>query len=73
MMLIVQFCEHGALNSYLKRCKDAGDALRFKEKTKFCYEIAEGMAYLNNCGLVHRDLAARNVLLDSHLQCKIAE
>jgi serine/threonine protein kinase len=35
--------------------------------------IAAGMKYLSDKQYIHRDLAARNVLVNSLLQCKIAD
>ena len=31
------------------------------------------MAYLNEKGFIHRDLAARNILLNDHLEAKVAD
>ncbi|CAH8667698.1 unnamed protein product [Heterobilharzia americana] len=40
---------------------------------KFSLQIARGMSYLEECGLVHRDLAARNVLVFSKDVVKISD
>uniref|UniRef100_A0A3Q0KRM9 non-specific protein-tyrosine kinase n=1 Tax=Schistosoma mansoni TaxID=6183 RepID=A0A3Q0KRM9_SCHMA len=40
---------------------------------KFSIQIARGMSYLEECGLVHRDLAARNVLVFSKDIVKISD
>ena len=38
-----------------------------------CFQIAEGMAYLEKEKYVHRDLAARNVLVGENNNVKIAD
>ncbi|CAH8874799.1 unnamed protein product [Trichobilharzia szidati] len=40
---------------------------------KFSIQIARGMSYLEECGLVHRDLAARNILVFSKDSVKISD
>ncbi|KAK4475422.1 hypothetical protein MN116_002477 [Schistosoma mekongi] len=40
---------------------------------KFSIQIARGMSYLEECGLVHRDLAARNILVFSKDIIKISD
>lgn len=36
-------------------------------------EIALGMIWISDAGIIHRDLAARNCLLDEHYRIKIAD
>eukprot|EP00051_Salpingoeca_urceolata_P001714 m.43425 g.43425 ORF g.43425 m.43425 type:complete len:1401 (-) comp11636_c0_seq3:170-4372(-) len=69
MLLVVQFCEHGSLLSFLKKNPN----LSVEALLKIGWDIAKGMEYLSGMGLVHRDLAARNVLIDSSQFCKIAD
>ncbi|MCP3665853.1 MAG: protein kinase [Gammaproteobacteria bacterium] len=60
IMLIMERCDGGALDSYLKKKAN----ITMSDKVRFCLEAAAGMDYLvtkKNC--VHRDLAARNCLI----------
>jgi len=51
----------------------AQDRLTLKVMTRWCYEIARGMEYLETKKVIHGDLAARNVLLTDNLQAKIGD
>ena len=56
-VLVVSYCEHGALSEML--LTRAADGTPFNEGAKLgmCKEIATGMDYLASCHVVHRDLA----------------
>ena len=69
LLVLLTYCEHGSLLSYLK---EHGPPLGTTKKLEMCAGTATGMAYLAEHGFVHRDLAARNVLLDATMTCKIA-
>lgn len=69
LMLLITFCEHGALSSCLKKKLLPAT----KTKLNICLDVARGMAHLANNNLVHRDLAARNCLLDSTWTGKVAD
>ena len=75
LLLLLSFCEHGSLLSFLK-----GKAMFPKEaqllpedRVQMALDVAQGMAYLAENRFVHRDLAARNVLVNSELNCKVAD
>uniref|UniRef100_A0A3Q2CUJ3 Protein kinase domain-containing protein n=1 Tax=Cyprinodon variegatus TaxID=28743 RepID=A0A3Q2CUJ3_CYPVA len=38
-----------------------------------CFQIAEGMAYIEQKNYIHRDLRAANILVNKSLVCKIAD
>ena len=76
LYLIISFCEHGSLQSQLKKRKNGQGALtgrKQKHNADIALDIARGMQHLVEHSLVHRDLAARNVLLDSDLIGKVAD
>ena len=39
----------------------------------FVYQVAKGMVYVSEEGIVHRDLAARNILLTRFFTAKISD
>ena len=68
LLVIIEYCEHGALSIYLKR-----NNLSNSEKTLMAADCAEGLAYLAANRFIHRDVAARNVLVSSELRGKISD
>ena len=70
MMLITQLMPLGCLLDYVRKHKDN---IGSKVLLNWCTQIARGMAYLEERGIVHRDLAARNVLVQSPGQIKITD
>ena len=68
LMVILEYCEHGALDKYLQK-HDIG----VKERLQLAGDCAEGLAYLTLHNFIHRDVAARNILLSSERRCKIAD
>ena len=68
LLVVLEFCELGALNSYLEK-----NELAQEIKLKIAIDCANGMQYLASLHFVHRDLASRNVLLDSSMTGKIAD
>ena len=67
-LLVLLFCENGALEDALRQTEYA--TLKLIE---IALGTARGMAYLHYRCFVHRDLSARNVLLDSVLVPKVAD
>jgi len=70
LLLLITFCEHGALSSCLKNKTSIPTQ---KSKLSICLDVARGMDHLATSSIVHRDLAARNVLLDSLWTGKVAD
>lgn len=73
LVLVVSFCEHGSLLSYLKKRRAEDDSISVSAKLRLCTEVVAGMEYLSKKHYVHRDLAARNVLVATGLQAKVAD
>jgi serine/threonine protein kinase len=71
-MLVMQYCEHGSLRSFL-RSHTSFNELRLSSKVQILQDIAGGMTYLSERNVVHRDLAARNVLVGGDYVCKISD
>ena len=69
LLLLITFCEHGALSSCLKRKRLPAT----KTRLSLCLDVARGMHHLATNSFIHRDLAARNVLLDSLWTGKVAD
>ena len=73
LIVVVSYCEHGDLESALKKAAADGTPFTEKRKLQMCHEVACGMAHLAQCHVIHRDLASRNVLLTSVNSCKVAD
>ncbi|KAJ7383418.1 hypothetical protein OS493_028094 [Desmophyllum pertusum] len=54
-------------------CRDDCESFYPTDLKSFAWQIAQGMSYLSEKGLVHRDLAARNVLVGHGKVLKIAD
>ncbi|CAD5219514.1 unnamed protein product [Bursaphelenchus okinawaensis] len=64
LMIVMEFCNQGALNSYLAKTE-----LSIEKRTEMCFGAACGINYLHESGLLHRDIAARNCLYsDNHVK-----
>ncbi|KAJ6515780.1 hypothetical protein C8R45DRAFT_811380 [Mycena sanguinolenta] len=66
----------GSLNSFLRRVAQEGDAAknsRENDLPRFMHEIAKGMTYLHDKGVLHGDLKAANVLVDDRIHCLVSD
>ncbi|KAF2360139.1 SH2 domain [Trinorchestia longiramus] len=70
ILIITEYMNKGAL---LEVLRNDGHRLTLSDLVDICAQVASGMKYLEDKGLVHRDLAARNVLVDTSKQCKVAD
>eukprot|EP01117_Protostelium_nocturnum_P016664 TRINITY_DN6655_c0_g1_i2.p1 TRINITY_DN6655_c0_g1~~TRINITY_DN6655_c0_g1_i2.p1 ORF type:complete len:357 (-),score=104.85 TRINITY_DN6655_c0_g1_i2:119-1060(-) len=68
LSLITEFCEGGSLDTYIK-AHEINEELIFK----FVNGIALGILHLHSENVIHRDLAVRNILLNKHLEPKVAD
>jgi len=57
--LLTEFMELGSLSKYIH------DVLTNEYRSKVALDIAKGMSFLHNCGLMHRDLKPQNILVVS--------
>uniref|UniRef100_A0A669ECK4 Ephrin type-A receptor 6 n=1 Tax=Oreochromis niloticus TaxID=8128 RepID=A0A669ECK4_ORENI len=70
IMIVVEYMENGALDSFLRARDGQFTVLQLVGMLR---GIAVGMTYLSDMGYVHRDLAARNILVDENLVCKVSD
>ncbi|XP_061033806.1 cytoplasmic tyrosine-protein kinase BMX [Eubalaena glacialis] len=68
--IVTEYITNGCLLSYLK---SHGKRLEPSQLLEMCYDVCEGMAFLESHQFIHRDLAARNCLVDSDLSVKISD
>lgn len=68
LMLVMEIASEGSLDKYLIE-----NSTSTEKKVKFCLDIAKGMHFLSENGIIHRDLAARNCLLDECMTVKISD
>jgi len=68
-LLIMEFLENGDLRSFLNSNPNQQSSTIFQ----WGVQIAKGMEYLHNNGILHRNLALRNILLSKKLVAKIGD
>jgi hypothetical protein len=73
LVLVMSYCEHGSLLSYLEANAAKGEAIDLQVKIRLGRDVARGMEHLASRHFIHRDLAARNVLVSSELVGIIAD
>eukprot|EP00039_Didymoeca_costata_P023415 m.7014 g.7014 ORF g.7014 m.7014 type:complete len:924 (-) comp3630_c0_seq1:337-3108(-) len=69
-LLIVTYCEHGALLEYMQSLPGPMDG---DTKLRILRDVACGMEHIASRNYVHRDLAARNVFLGAGLEAKVGD
>jgi len=67
--LVMEYAPGGSLSSLLKSPKDISWPFRYQ----IALDMAEGMHYLHDRGILHRDLKSENILLDSQGRAKITD
>jgi polo-like kinase 4 len=74
--LVMELCENGELYSFLKRKQNETGRKGLDEYvvSQLLGDIAGGLQYMHlKKRMIHRDLKLSNILLDAHLQAKIAD
>ncbi|KAL5457393.1 hypothetical protein EMCRGX_G034645 [Ephydatia muelleri] len=67
-LIVLEYLPFGDLKAYLTKTAPSR-----KQLLKYMTDVASGMHYISERGLVHRDLAARNVLVGENEVCKVAD
>ncbi|CAH3141391.1 unnamed protein product [Porites evermanni] len=65
--------ENAAPKTDEKECDNDCETFHPTDAMSFAWQIARGMSYLSEKGLVHRDLAARNILVGHGKKLKIGD
>ncbi|XP_012494152.1 PREDICTED: cytoplasmic tyrosine-protein kinase BMX [Propithecus coquereli] len=68
--IVTEYITNGCLLNYLR---NHGKGLEPSQLLEMCYDVCEGMAFLESHQFIHRDLAARNCLVDSDLSVKVSD
>ena len=72
MWLVIEFCEHGDLRTFMVenmnkiKLGEESEKINSRCLVLWLYDIAKGMQYLSENFIMHGDLAARNILLDEN-------
>lgn len=67
-VLILEYCDGGSLDSYLRR-----NTLPHRRLVAIFKEILCGLSALHSMGIAHRDLKPRNILIDKYGRAKLAD
>ncbi|KAG0250386.1 hypothetical protein DFQ27_009425, partial [Actinomortierella ambigua] len=69
--ILMELAEKGSLERAIRK----GDIVHddWTTKTRLAHEIARGLAYIHQEGVLHRDLKSANVLLTKHMEVKLAD
>ena len=63
IFIVMEYMKGGNLTSYLKKKHFCISERKTKEIIK---QIAEGISYLHNYGIIHRDIKSDNILLSDN-------
>lgn len=71
VLLVTEFMENGSLKQFLRG--STAKNFEYEQHLRMMTEVAEGMTYLEANNFVHRDLRTSNILVNKHLQLKVAD
>lgn len=67
-VLILEYCEGGSLDSYLRH-----STITQQRLVTLFKEILSGLAALHEMGIAHRDIKPKNILIDKYGRAKLAD
>ncbi|CAI5461239.1 unnamed protein product, partial [Closterium sp. Yama58-4] len=70
-ILVYEFIANGDLRTWI--APDAPTSLTLQQRLGILLGVARGLEYLHSFGLVHRDIKPANILIDAHMQAKVAD
>ncbi|GJP43746.1 hypothetical protein CLOM_g3168 [Closterium sp. NIES-68] len=70
-VLIYEFIANGDLQRWISH--DAPTSLTLLQRVDILIGVARGLEYLHSFDIVHRDIKPANILIDSHMQAKVAD
>ena len=74
-LVVLPFMPNGDLRNHLFLCRSSGKSNKFNllKLLHYALDIAKGMEYLVDHGVVHRDLAARNCMLTKDFSVVVSD
>ena len=74
IFVMMQYCAGGDLSHRLTPVTtDSYLKFPWKERIQCAMDVAEGMVFIHNEGIIHRDLKSLNILCDENGRCMIAD
>jgi tRNA A-37 threonylcarbamoyl transferase component Bud32 len=70
LYIVLEYFENGNLMKFINTNKET---LTYKMIKRFIKEIAKGIKYLHNNGILHRDLKPENIMINDKLEIKIVD
>ncbi|PAA87856.1 hypothetical protein BOX15_Mlig022589g1 [Macrostomum lignano] len=71
--IVTELMPNGALTTYLKNDEENGRIITFDNMLDMLFQIADGMAYLEEKKFIHRDLRAANILVGHENVVKVSD
>lgn len=69
--IVLEYAEKGSLWDYLH--EHEGQQIDGEMLVKWARQAAQGLAYINKCGVLHRDIHVTNMFLDNDMNVKIGD
>jgi len=70
-LMVMELCPEGTLQSWIKNCN--GEQISIKKLISIALDIAHGLNFIHDSGVLHRDLKSENILLGKTLNALIAD